>query len=212
MTRLPVLPTAIVGLACIAMIALGVWQLQRRDEKEALIARYEANRTLSSEIRFPELGPVPDTALFRHASAVCLDVVSWRTTGGRSAKGKSGFRHIASCRTGAEGPGILVDMGVGPDPALKPEWGGGIVGGVIGLEPDTTSVLSRLMGRAGPPRALLVSDQAAPGLSASEAPSPDDVPNNHLAYAVQWFLFALIAALIYGIALRRRSRGELPEQ
>jgi len=33
------------------------------------------------------------------------------------------------------------------------------------------------------------------------------VPNNHLAYAVQWFLFALVAGVIYVIALRRRLRG-----
>ena len=204
MKRLPILPTIFVGLACLAMIALGVWQLQRRDEKEGLIARYAANRSLSTEIAFPELGPVPDEALFRHARAICLDVVGWRTTGGRSVKGKSGFRHIAKCRTGVEGPGMLVDMGVGSDPATKPIWGGGVVGGVIGLEPDTSSVFSKMLGKASPPRALLVADQPAPGRAASVPPSPEDVPNNHLAYAVQWFLFALIAAVIYGIALRRR--------
>ena len=30
------------------------------------------------------------------------------------------------------------------------------------------------------------------------------VPNNHLAYAGQWFFFAAVAALIYLVALRRR--------
>jgi cytochrome oxidase assembly protein ShyY1 len=30
------------------------------------------------------------------------------------------------------------------------------------------------------------------------------MPNNHLAYAVQWFLFAAIALIIYIIAVRRR--------
>jgi surfeit locus 1 family protein len=33
------------------------------------------------------------------------------------------------------------------------------------------------------------------------------VPNNHLAYAVQWFLFAGVAAVIYALALRRRTRA-----
>ncbi len=37
---------------------------------------------------------------------------------------------------------------------------------------------------------LLVSDVAAPGLEPSEPPSLDDIPNNHFAYAVQWFIFA----------------------
>jgi cytochrome oxidase assembly protein ShyY1 len=54
-------------------------------------------------------------------------------------------------------------------------------------------------------RPMLVSNTPAPGLEASAPPSPDEVPNNHLAYAVQWFLFAGVAALIYGLALRRRA-------
>ena len=31
--------------------------------------------------------------------------------------------------------------------------------------------------------------------------------NNHMAYAVQWFLFAATALVIYAVALRRRMRG-----
>ena len=37
------------------------------------------------------------------------------------------------------------------------------------------------------------------------APDPRDLPNNHLAYAGQWFFFALTALVIYILALRRRS-------
>jgi surfeit locus 1 family protein len=33
------------------------------------------------------------------------------------------------------------------------------------------------------------------------------VPNNHLAYAVQWFLFAAVASVIYVLALRWRGRN-----
>jgi cytochrome oxidase assembly protein ShyY1 len=36
-------------------------------------------------------------------------------------------------------------------------------------------------------------------------PNPEDVPNNHLSYAVQWFAFAGIAAGIYLLAVRRRT-------
>lgn len=43
---------------------------------------------------------------------------------------------------------------------------------------------------------------------ASAPPSPDTIPNNHLSYAVQWFLFAGIAAVIYALALRQRWRKE----
>jgi cytochrome oxidase assembly protein ShyY1 len=38
-----------------------------------------------------------------------------------------------------------------------------------------------------------------------------DIPNNHLAYAVQWFVFAGVAAAIYAILLwRRRSAPPAP--
>ena len=53
---------------------------------------------------------------------------------------------------------------------------------------------------------LLIADTPAPGLSANEMPSVDSIPNNHLAYAVQWFLFAGVAVIIYLLALRRRAR------
>ncbi|MDB5686282.1 MAG: surfeit locus 1 family protein, partial [Rhizorhabdus sp.] len=45
------------------------------------------------------------------------------------------------------------------------------------------------------------------GLEPSVPPSIADIPNNHRGYAVQWFIFALTAAIIYAIALRRRLRG-----
>ena len=51
---------------------------------------------------------------------------------------------------------------------------------------------------------LAVADAPAPGLRASEVPSGADVPTNHLAYAVQWFLFAAAALIIYALAVRRR--------
>ncbi len=52
---------------------------------------------------------------------------------------------------------------------------------------------------------LLVADTPARGLEASERPSPATIPNNHRAYAVQWFLFAGAALVIYALALRRRK-------
>ncbi len=208
MRRLPVVPTLVVLLACAAMIALGIWQLGRRSEKEALIALYGRNQALSSEIAFPELSPVPDDTLFRHSSVVCLEPVRWERTGGRSAQGTNGFRALAHCRTGVEGPGLIIDMGVGKDPNTKPAWRGGEVHGIIALAPDSASLIEKLLGKAAPPRAMLVSSLPASGLEPSETPSPQNVPNNHFAYAIQWFLFAAIAALIYGLALWRRMKAE----
>jgi len=202
--RIPLLPTILVLVAVAAMIALGVWQLQRAGWKDGLIARYAANRDLPP-MTFPALAPVADTAMFRKARVTCLRVAAWRVTGGSTPTGQGGYRHIADCVTGAEGPGALLDMGVAADPAFKPKWTGGTVDGLITTEPDEASLIGKLAGRAPPLRPMLVADVPAPGLAASAPPTTDGIPNNHRAYAVQWFLFAGIALVIYALALRRRQ-------
>ncbi len=85
---------------------------------------------------------------------------------------------------------MQVDMGWGPSTAA-PAWRGGPVSGII--VPDREH------------RIRLVSATAAPGLQPSSVPSPSDMPNNHLMYAFQWFFFALAAAIIYVLALRKRQ-------
>jgi len=54
----------------------------------------------------------------------------------------------------------------------------------------------------------LIASPPLAGLEASAMPDPGELPNNHLSYAVQWFLFALTALVIYGIALRARLRRQ----
>jgi surfeit locus 1 family protein len=203
MKPLTIIPTVVVALAVAAMIALGVWQLQRAQWKERLLARYEINLKLLPTT-FPKTGPVPEDAMFRTSQVNCLRVTEWRTEGGRTANGQSGYRHIAACMTGAEGQGALVDLGVAKDPKFKPTWTGGIVDGRITTEPNHASLIAGLFGNAPVLRPMLVADRPAPGLIASAPPRTDDVPNNHRAYAVQWFIFAGIALAIYLIALRRR--------
>jgi cytochrome oxidase assembly protein ShyY1 len=55
-------------------------------------------------------------------------------------------------------------------------------------------------------RMRLVAASAPPGLEPSAAPSVSAIPNNHRSYALQWFAFALIALVIYGLAVRKRLR------
>lgn len=202
---LPLVPTIIVALAVVAMIALGMWQLERRHEKEAMLALAAANPTKVA-VAFPVLPPVPPEILFRPSSVHCLRVVGWQTEAGRAADGSTGYRHIAQCATGAEGPGVLVALGVGQRPDLKPQWNGGQIAGWISEEPDHRSLLSRLDRRVSPLRPMLIARAAPAGLKPVAPPNVADVPNNHLAYAVQWFFFAAVAVVIYLLALRRRAR------
>jgi surfeit locus 1 family protein len=206
--KLPLIPTIIVALAVTAMIALGVWQLQRKSEKEALIALYAANREKPA-ISYPPMGPVADSAMFRKSSANCLQVVGWQSGAGKDSEGRSGIRFIAQCKTGgAEGPGLILLAGVADRPDLKPDWKGGVVNGLIVTEPDKRSLLQKALGRDVVLRPMLIASEPVAGLRAPAQPRPEDITNNHLAYAIQWFLFAGAALIIYLLALRRRLQGK----
>jgi surfeit locus 1 family protein len=205
--RIPIVATTVVLLAVAVMIGLGFWQLGRLQQKEAAIALWRANLTLP-QTAYPAMNPADDRFLFRKLSANCLRVTDWQVTGGRTPDDQPGWRHIASCATGATGPGMLVDMGVGRDPHAKAVWAGGPVSGHATYEPDRHSFITRLLGKAPPLRLMIISEQAAPGLAPSPPPDATSVPNNHLSYAVQWFFFACVALIIYALALRKRWRDQ----
>lgn len=206
--RFPLIPTILVAAAVATMIALGFWQLRRADEKEALQRHYERNAALPA-MALPPGAPADATLLYRRATAFCLDVADWRTTGGKAASGQGGTRFIANCRTGAEGPGFAADMGVSADPKAKPAWKGGEVTGRITEEPRSGGLFERLTGKSPPPRPMIVAERPAPGLQAS-APPVAEAPNNSLAYAFQWFFFAIAAAAVYLLALRKRGQRPAP--
>ncbi len=187
--KLPLVPTVLVGLAVAVMIGLGIWQLERREQKLALLESYEAAAGLPP-IGWPSLPPKEPLPLFRSATGNCLQVTGFRTAAGQNLNGEPGFLVIADCRTGAEGPGMAVELGWSKDPNAGKAWRGGLVSGTIA--PDSRSLMR------------LVAASPGPGLVASAPPSPDTIPNNHFSYAIQWFLFAGIAALIYALALRQR--------
>lgn len=206
MKRVPVFATLLVVVAIAAMIALGVWQLQRRAEKAAMLAHYARNVTLPP-VAFPR-NPVGDGLLFRRATATCAGPVSFAIEGGRNARGGTGWRQIAQCRSGAGGPGFAVQLGFGPDPHAKPTWQGGAVTGYISHAPDHEPLIAGMFGNAAPKLLMLVADPPVAGLDPNPQPDLSAVPNNHLAYAVQWFVFAAIAAIIYALALGRRAVAE----
>lgn len=179
--RVPMIPTIIVLAAVATMIALGVWQLGRRAEKEALIARYAAAARASAPVPFP-LGQAGEDVLFRRSEVACSPVIRIEAVSGTAASGAKGWVQRATCASGAR-----VDLGFSRDPG-PPAFSVGTLTGVIAPGPR------------------LVADPPLAGLEPMARPDPGDLPNNHLAYAVQWFFFALTALVIYVLALRRRRR------
>jgi surfeit locus 1 family protein len=186
--RLPFVPTLIVAAAVATMIGLGVWQLRRAEWKAGLLARYEAAQATSSSVPWPRDEAALERSLFRWSRFSCERVLGIRSGAGTSARGEKGWRHIANCALPGGGE-AEVALGWSFTPQ-SPQWSGGEVSGIIG------------------PRGVLYASQVATGLRPLAPPDPSDLPNNHLMYAGQWFLFALTALVIYALALRKRWRGK----
>lgn len=187
MKRIPIVPTLLVLIAVGIMLRLGLWQLERLGEKQAMLARYEAAQAADDEVRWPDSEATAEHALYHRTRIECRSASGQSTLSGRNAKGEAGLAHVATC-TDVEGGAREVVLGWSRDPS-SPVWTGGAVTGWIAPGPR------------------LVADPPLAGLEANAKPDPKDIPNNHLAYAVQWFLFGVVALVIYALALRKRMRG-----
>ncbi len=205
--RIPIFPTMLVTLACLTMIGLGVWQLDRANWKAGLLEQYRTAH-LQPQMSFPITTPNPEHYLFRKAGAMCFEPRDESVTFAGRKNGALAYRHVVRCRTGVEGPGILVDIGWSSDANAKAAWAGGAVTGVISEAPNEASLIGKLLGTAPASELMLIAVTPAPGFKPSNAPKLDEIPNSHLAYAGQWFFFALVAAVIYGIALWRRLKPD----
>ena len=95
---------------------------------------------------------------------------------------------------------MAVEVGWSQNPNAKFSWNGGPVSGVI--VPDRLSQIR------------LVAATAPVGLEPSRVPDVSSAspitPAVHHGYAATWFGLALIALVIYGLALRKRWRQDQP--
>lgn len=187
--KVPVIPTLVVLIAVAIMIRLGFWQLDRLHQKQALMAQYaaaEADRTVH---RWPDGDVVPPA--YSLVQAICAKVAGVAAQSGQNAAHQAGWAQVADCAmAGGVRAQVVLGWSTRPDSI---RWNGG---------PVTGTYLAR-----GPTGSVIVADPPLAGLQANARPDPNDVPNNHLAYAVQWFAFAGVALAIYGLALTKRGRG-----
>lgn len=192
MKRLPVIPTLVVLAAVAVMIRLGFWQIDRMHEKDASLAQYGSAQANPVVAAWPGGGGthlVRRQLSYRQVRGDCAEVLRMQSISGQNAKGEAGWRHIAHCRMreGYERGEIVLGWSRA---AQGPVWSGGPVQGTF-----------LLTGRYD---ARLVADPPLAGLEPNARPDPNDIPNNHWSYAIQWFLFAALALVIYGLALRKR--------
>lgn len=229
-------PTLFTIPALIALVGLGIWQVQRLHWKDALIAERQARSgapamTLPATVESPadlEFYPVRVRGGFRHDREMYLAA---RTLGGRPGL------HVVTPMILEDGRALLVDRGWIPetrkDPATRAE---GQVAGVVQLEG-----LARMGGWKGfgflkpenLPRENLwfwvdpPAMAAAAGLSgavkeiyleAGPAENPGglpkggqtriQLPNDHLEYAITWFSLALALVVIYVVYHLRREHPD----
>ncbi len=209
--------TIAAGIAFLLLIGLGVWQLERLQWKEALIAERETG-SRAAPIEIPAAGAELGGLDFRHAHATgSFDHARELLLAARSMNGNPGY-HVVTPFQLDDGRTLLVDRGWIPldrkDPATRVQGqiaGAVEIDGLIRLprsqhwlEPDNEPAKAiwywvdlPAMGAA----AGVEADRLAPVyLEAGPAPnrggfpiggqSRIELPNDHLQYALTWFALA----------------------
>jgi surfeit locus 1 family protein len=197
------------GLVAVALVVaagcvrLGVWQLERRDERRAAnVSRSAALARPPLELRAGVGAADSAAAVHRRAAASgVFDLARERIVPQRSWRGSPGVGLLAPLVLHRGGE-VWVDRGWAPapdastlDPAPYAERGPVRVEGF--LRPPTSRERRVLAG--GPARApdavppLLLQQLPVAGSVLRRAPLAEPGEGPHLSYAIQWFAFAAIA-------------------
>ncbi|WP_372918449.1 SURF1 family protein [Sandarakinorhabdus sp.] len=200
--RIPFIPTVITAAGILILCALGRWQLERREWKHDLITRLAAAPNLPAvtpeEFRAGMMGDV--SLQYRRASIDCRagPKKPYDLRPGSSARGTSGFYVVVSCRPNNRPPDIVAVAGWTKRADAKNltlnldhQMSGVLIESPYGKQPNR-------------PRYMLIPNEAIAPLGRPGQPRAADLPDNHLAYAGQWFGLAGALAAIYGLWLRRR--------
>lgn len=217
----------------VALVALGVWQLDRHDQRAARNATVQARSELPA-VALPDAladAEEPDDLRFRTVTASGTYGDGNLLVDNRSLNGLPGA-WVLSPLALDDGTTLVVNRGFqfaesgGIDPPPAPAGVVAIEGTVAPWEVDGCGVRTddagAPVGMACLRRATAeevfgndvlpvvvqrqVSDPAeADVLTPVPRPELDDGP--HRSYAVQWFAFGAIAAIVYPLILRRVARG-----
>ena len=233
--------TALALAALAVLIGLGVWQLERLQWKEGLIAEIEARSTgapitiaealaIARQGRDPDYYRVRVEGRFHHdkerylfAQSLADGTPGWHvitpleTTGGDMVLVDRGFvpdvLKEASSRASGQVEGVVTVTGI----VRSPEIQGSFV-------PDNEREANRwfwrdlgAMARSMFPEGTVEMAPFFFDAEKSDVPGgwPEggqtrlELPNNHLQYAITWFLLALCLLVIYAVYVRgiyRRSR------
>lgn len=227
----PVLAATVIGMAI--LITLGVWQVQRLQWKEALLAQLAANAAAppvslaeAAQRDDPEFVRVRFTGTYEHAAAKKMIATFERG---------QGWTVITPAVT-ADGYAVMVDRGRIPGQlgeAFDKPAGDVAIEGVIRtyrngqamFDPENDPKANiwywwdvpAMLAASGLPEGLKPYPyvvQLLPSAAAAPFPRPDEpkanLANNHLGYALTWFGLAatlLAVAGFYVFELRERRKG-----
>jgi surfeit locus 1 family protein len=212
--RLPIIPTIVVLAAIGVMVSLGIWQLGRMQEKEALIANYEAAQAHRDVTELSELHRAAELG-YRKVTGNCNVEGQTRLVAGRDAAGQAGWAQVAICSMHSFEYAGYYAVTMGWSKEIAPvEWEGGNFSGTVVPTRKSGIEFPNFEGTYSTAEYFdfhIVADPPLAGLQANATPDPNDIPNNHLSYAVQWFFFALTAGVIYVLVLRRKLADDLAD-
>lgn len=230
-TRFPWGLTVVCALAFALLCGLGVWQVQRMQWKNGLVARAEAAASLPASD--------PETAFLRGEFARLivdcpgLAAAPWVELQ-TIQDGEAGVRLISACRPAGFGSAILVDRGfVSESIAARPPVAAStapvrIEGqlrapsppGLMALPPEGNRFFARdhgamaeALGVGRDVTALMIfaTTSSNPEWSALQPSAPPAAfSNNHLGYALTWFGLALALVGFYIALLRRKPSLKQP--
>jgi len=217
MLRRLIFPLLLGLLGCGVLIGLGVWQVNRLAQKQAELAEITA-RIAADPVPLPPVGQgtryQPVTARGALSGNRLRVLVSRKQIG-------PGYRIISVLVT-PEGRRVLVDLGFVRDGAPVPEALGAVT--VTGnlhnpdevdeFTPAPDIARNMWFARDVPQMAVVLDteetlviarDPVVPGIE----PMPVDtagIPNDHLQYAITWFLLAAVWAGMSGLLIARSAR------
>lgn len=219
----PVVPTLMVAAMLAVLVSLGLWQIDRMHQKEAMLAHYRAN-SLAAPAPLSANIAEPEREAFRTARLACTFEGDAILSPGGSPTGKAGQHVYGLCREEGRSARVVVDLGWVTFQADAPRVEGLVaeIEGVVRPWAGHTA-MEQLSGSARiSPESFRTDAPVAPVFVQAERivpaagqvfpktqPSPlrpEAIPNNHRSYAIQWFLFAATLLAIYGVYVYRWRR------
>lgn len=225
--RFPVVLTVLAVLLLGALLALGVWQVQRMQWKEGLITGAEAAADLPP-LPLAEVLKVENPE-FRRAILTCHGLSAAPYVELQSIENSdAGVRLVSACAVEG-GPILLVDRGfVAADISARPSVKADdtmpvVITGVLRRSPAPSALtpppagnhfygrdaeaMARALKVEGPisPFTVFATTSTNPDWQALKPSAPPAAfTNNHLGYALTWFGLAAALIAFYVVLLRRR--------